>query len=271
MKHVVVTRLCQKWSDRELTDRYVAYSIDMFRRVCRPSVLNQTVQPDMHLVLCSPTLNTLQMEEIESIQGITVLPADPETSELTRLPLAQYIRERVMDITQHVITTNCDSDDALHRYWVEYVNYHAANNNRYERTLYGTSKALHYSDRGLCQIDPKFVHPCLSLSEWVTDGQLPLCCLVRGHAHVIDECNKLYKMDKYLPLMTCHYANICTRYFDKFRSPLNKPVDLLSTYGFNQKAFEDVNKAYYDEKWVDEEKSIRDKRRSQPPTIKPVI
>lgn len=98
-----------------LTHAWMEDRLDLFERVCAPSVAHQSNSDFVWLILLDSETDAGVVERVEAaIAGIAraelvFLPAGSDDS-----TIAGVVRERVDDATDLLLTTRLDNDDALH-------------------------------------------------------------------------------------------------------------------------------------------------------------
>lgn len=142
LAHVVVTIFCVRtrdmfrhvhgpvWSERDpLRRRYVNYRLKLLEAICLPSILAQSCRDFTWIILVDGDLDAVSRERLERvvrpgradarIRLREYRPGDGRGMEKLGW-LEPYLAER----PDYVVTTACDSDDALPRRFVEVVRTH---------------------------------------------------------------------------------------------------------------------------------------------------
>ena len=142
LAHVVVTIFCVRtrdmfrhvhgpvWSERDpLRRRYVNYRLKLLETICLPSILAQSCRDFTWVILVDGDLDTVSRERLERV----VRPGRADA----RIRLREYrpgdgrgmeklgwLKPYLAERPDYVVTTACDSDEALPRRFVETVRTH---------------------------------------------------------------------------------------------------------------------------------------------------
>lgn len=221
-QHFIITRFnlphinykTDKNKVKVLTDEWLRFRLDLFKKYCFPSIANQTNQDFVWLAYFDSKSPQYLLDEIKYFSRVlpSFKPFFCDEIEEVKPALLIDIRSYLKSETTHIITTEIDNDDAINRNFVQLVQ------SKFKPSPLSCIDTIN----GVCMsIDPFFIlskyqlrgTPFISVIEEVTNFRT---LIVRNHSHWVDT-DFIEIHDENMWLQVIHSKNIInTLVVDKY-------------------------------------------------------
>ncbi|KEO74611.1 glycosyltransferase [Anditalea andensis] len=238
-KHFIITKINLGYYEKGnklgwSPDQWLKYRVDVFIKMCLPSVLNQSCKNFVWIVYLdkrTPESIRSKLKAIQEFHGFVRFHYRRGSFEDIGKHFLSDFQNLIEIRTGYIISTRLDSDDMIHRDFVLQIQscfkkqVHLAINFNYGGTYlmgrgaFGT--AIHKNN------------PFISLIEEIQNGMIK-SVFYKKHMDYSNDPDKLEIYSRYpMWCMTVHKLNISTGFFG--RAWLFKNIDMYDAFGFLKK------------------------------------
>jgi len=263
IKHIVMTRLNQKWVYRDLHEDYMQYRLDLFEIGTLKSVIGQSDKDFTFIILTSPTLPDHIRERTESYSGVQVIYKDrKDGNQIPGRSFAKILLDP-FDLGDYdkIVTTTIDSDDLMRFDYIKTVNNIARNENNAMPSLIRSLATINIGASFSKYVVRGFNPPLFSFVEDIKNGTENVgTCFCRGHKCINRNSKSIIDID--VPFVMLQHASNNLMGKSGISKKLRDYKYKLSDYGVDEKEILSFLRKEVPEDYQKREDSIRKYRRS---------